>query len=177
MAFRKLRIGENIKILKLEKVLYTNVDVIELEPLPIEAKTNGSLIDGFVRIFNGTTQLVEINDNEIDNIENIGKFCVGSDGKIKIIITKAKYEDVESSKKDLNGYIVYYDIQPVEIIEDKFILDAFDRGTDERLYPSKLLSLNDLQNFITVYCRDLSLERGNEPYFVITPAVNLKEIR
>lgn len=175
MAERQFRIGEEIKISKLETTLYTNVDVVVLEPLPKEAKINGSLIDNYVRIFNDTTQIVEIADTDIDSADSVGKFCVGSDGEIKLIITKDTYKTLEDAKQALKNYIVYYEVQAIEMIENMFVADVYDEGSKERLYPTKTLNVTDLIDFIVSYCRNLDLERGNEPFFKIKPATKLKE--
>lgn len=167
MAKQLLELGKSLQIMSLDKVTYTNVNVVNLKALGEDAQKPTSLVDGMVEIIDlKGTKLEEIEDGEIDQVSSVGKFCVGNDKVIKMVIDKS-IVDMDKIKETYEGYRIAYELrQDLKLDENNYDLKIYN-GMNEKLFDSCPVSLEEATNFISKYATILEVKEMGRPIFTL----------
>ncbi|BAO04896.1 phage virion protein [Clostridium botulinum B str. Osaka05] len=153
-----------------DKTTYTNVAVIKTKPLDENMKLNTSLADGFIVLTKDGVQVTEIEDGALDDENSKGKFCCGSDGKVKIIVDKTTIDTVEKAKEELAKYQATVEMKDdLEYEKDLFDVTMVDVGTNKKIFNTVLLSGEKMLGYINNNVETIDLVPTNPIRFIVEP--------
>lgn len=125
----------------LDVVTFTNVAVIYSKVIDEYMKLNTSLIDGNVELTKGGVKVDEVEDGAVDNASSIGKFAIGSDNRLKLIVDKAVVNTVDLAKSELSKCVAVYKLRDnLMYEEDIFEVNLINEANGNRIFNTVLLS-------------------------------------
>ncbi|EQC1535398.1 hypothetical protein ACY1J9_001229 [Clostridium botulinum] len=153
-----------------DKTTYTNVAVIRTKPLDENMKLNTSLADGFIVLTKDGIQVTEIEDGALDDENSKGKFCCGSDGKVKIIVDKTTVDTVEKAKAELAKYQAVVEMkEDLEYENDLYDVTMIDMGSNKKVFNTVLLSGEKMLGYMKNNVETIDLVTTNPIKFIVEP--------
>lgn len=161
---------DKLELDKFDISTYTNVGVIETKKLDEKMKLNTSLIDGYIIVIKDNTQIEEVEDGAIDSADNIGKFCCGSDGKLKLIVDKATINTIEKAKSELVKYQAIVQLEDDLTYEtDMFDVTMINMGDKKPVFNTVILSGEKTLGYMKNNIDTIDLNTTNPIEFRIVP--------
>ncbi|WP_125154445.1 hypothetical protein [Clostridium rectalis] len=167
-----IKLIDKLEFDNFDKTTYTNVAVIRSKQLDENMKLNTSLVDGFIVLTKDGVQVTEIEDGALDDENSKGKFCCGSDGKIKIIVDKATVDTVEKAKEELSKYQAVVEMkEDLSYENDLYDVTMIDTGSNKKIFNTVLLSGEKMLGYIKNNIETIDLKTTNPVKFIIEPKI------
>lgn len=172
MATRQ-KVLSAVDFLGYDSVTYSSVAVIKVKPFDaVYMMQNTSQIDGYVTLKKSATSIAEIEDINIDMPSSIGKFAIGSDNVLKIIVDKTVVTNIDQAKAELTGYTAYYKLASNLAYQDNlFEVNTINEANSNIIFNSVLLDGDKTMSYIKNLIQNIDLSESDGIKFEILPVL------